>query len=195
MARRIRKGRELIRVRASGKGVGVGLFPSRTPGTIRGFVGRDRSNCCSKIAFRHIVRRFVVRKNSPRKANENKRDVCNRTFRSRFSGRLFRVHNTLSVTGTNPGAGNDRFFVIRGAELSPDLGKRVRGTNCPRSVVGTCRGNNAPALSRGRAIFKRIIRKVSMISDVTRIRATRRSGPTRSIIVRGVRILGWICGR
>lgn len=64
-----------IVVGAGGKSVAVHLFPSVTPGAIRGFLNLTRDNCCSNVVFRHIVSGFVVRNNSPAKANVNKSDV------------------------------------------------------------------------------------------------------------------------
>lgn len=138
-----------------GTGVGAGvnsvrfiLFPRVTPGTIRGFAARTGGNCCGNLVFREVVGSFVVRNNSPANANYNNRSIFNGGFRSRFDLSTHGCCNTLSVTGTNPGAGNDRFFVIRTGSIPRGLLTRVRRLgrgNFPRRIVSGCgRINNAP---------------------------------------------------
>lgn len=153
----------VIAFRVRGKGVvGTRLCPRVTPGAMGGFLDLMGGNCCSNLAFRHMVCNFVVRNNYPRNANVNnpKCSVGNRFTIGNFRGGLGRARNILSVThSVVPSSTNSRFFVVRG---------------------GT------PRLSNRCTTFNGMVRNVSIIGRVTRYSASCSSGPLSPRVVTGI---------
>ncbi len=151
-----------VRVRGC-NAIAMGLSRSTTPIAMSGFVGLTRGNFCGKLAFRHVVRNFVVRNNSPGNGNANngastlkgRVGVINRFRGGNCRGALSRATNTVSVTHTaRCSATSSRFFVIRASSCMSDLSKRCTTFNYMDRNVSVIGGvyRTRCAVSRGRAV-------------------------------------------
>lgn len=207
---RTRRIRALMLVSASVKGVGIGLFGS-APRRHSGFVGGIGRRHCSKLLFRHIVGRFVMRTNSvgsgstPVRRRLNSKSLsCAVPTRVICPG-CFRGHNVFTTTHANSRRGprhtssTARFCVMANGFFARVRLSGVRGRRnvafAPRRHRTCVLRKNAPRLSNGCAVFNRIMDNVGTISGVRFARAGTSSHPIGGVGVGSVGVIGgWAAG-